>query len=109
MPNRKRKHQVILRLDDCEYKKFKDNLNKTGMKQREYIFNLVTQQPIFHIHALDEVEEQIRKIGVNINQIAKRANCNDEVLQDDLKLIMKEQIKIWQLLKQLKVVPQSNE
>ena len=84
---------MILRLDDCEYKKFKDNLNKTGMKQREYIFNLVTQQPIFQIHELDEVEEQIRKIGVNINQIAKRANCSDEVLQDDLKLIMKEQIK----------------
>lgn len=107
-PNRKRNHQVILRFNDAEYKKFKSRLDKTGMTQRGYVFNLVMQRPVLNISNLDGIEEQIRKIGVNINQVAKKVNISDNVLENDLKQILKEQVKIWQLLRQLKVEPLSN-
>ena len=107
-PNRKRNHQVILRFSDTEYKKFKSRLDKTGMTQSGYVFNLVMQRPILNVSQLNGIEEQIRKIGVNINQVAKKVNISDNVLENDLKQILKEQVKIWQLLRQLKVEPLSN-
>lgn len=107
VPNRKRKHQLLIRLNDAEYKILKSQLSKTGMSQREYLINLIINKPIFEIHDLDVVENQIRKIGININQIAKKANCNDYVAASDLNLLKEEQIKIWQSLKLLKVVPHS--
>lgn len=102
--NRKRKHQISIRLNDNEYEIFKTRLNETSLSQRKYIFNLIVNTPIFCIHELDIVEEQIRKIGVNINQIAKKVNTNSQATENELIAVKKEQIKIWQLLKQLKVV-----
>ena len=78
------------------------------MTQSGYVFNLVMQRPVLNISNLDGIEEQIRKIGVNINQVAKKVNISDNVLENDLKQILKEQVKIWQLLRQLKVEPLSN-
>ena len=78
------------------------------MTQSGYVFNLVMQRPVLNISNLDRIEEQIRKIGVNINQVAKKVNISDNVLENDLKQILKEQVKIWQLLRQLKVEPLSN-
>ena len=102
---RKRNHQVIIRLNDIEHSFFKSNLEKTGLTQREYILDLILQKPIFGIHELDGVEEQIRRIGVNINQISRKVNVDSNVLKKDLEIIQEEQLKIWRLLKQLRVVP----
>lgn len=48
---------------------------------------------------LKKLNQEIHKIGVNINQIAKRINETNRTYQDDINEIQKGVAEIWQLLK----------
>ena len=43
--------------------------------------------------------KEINKIGVNINQIAKRTNETNRIYEDDIKELKGELEQVWQLLK----------
>lgn len=47
---------------------------------------------------LKEINYNLRKIGVNINQIAKRINETNSVYQSDMEDIQRKVNEIWQLL-----------
>lgn len=51
--------------------------------------------------ALRDMTKEINKIGVNINQVAARANSTDNVYQEDLDYLKTEVEKIWQLQKSI--------
>ena len=80
--NRKRKRILLIRLNDKEY-------NEINVK----------------LHQVDGVEEEIRKIGVNINQIAKKINSTNKVQEQELKKILEAMKSVWLLLRQLEAGP----
>ena len=47
--------------------------------------------------AIKEQTAELQKIGVNVNQIAKRVNSNGNIYEQDLKEIKGALKKIWQL------------
>ncbi len=50
---------------------------------------------------MKELNFQLRKIGININQIAKRINETNSIYREDIRDVQNKQEEIWQLLKSL--------
>jgi len=50
---------------------------------------------------LKNLNYNLHKIGVNINQIAKRINETNAVYKSDVKDVMKKQNEIWELQKEI--------
>lgn len=101
--NRKRKRILLIRLDDKEYNTVIAKIAQTGLSRREFIYRAIIGVEIRKLHDIDGVEEEIRRIGVNINQIARKVNSLSAVEYWELKKLTEEVRKVWLLLKRLEV------
>lgn len=91
IPNRKRGKQVIIRLSEDEYELYMEKVKKSNLSQNEYFIKCVTGKKIIVIEGLKEILTELKRIGVNINQISK--NLNSGIFQEaseDIKYIRAE-------------------
>ncbi len=95
MENRNKK--MTFRLTENEYKIIREKIEKSGMTQQNFINIRQFQALIF----------QIKKIGVNVNQIVRLCNETGSVSESNVLGIRKELEKIWQLLRQLRTRTQA--
>jgi hypothetical protein len=74
--SRRRKHFVPLRLDDAEYQKLKEWSSASHRTMSGYLRELLADcQPVaFPPIEYQEVLYELRKIGINLNQIAGKAH-----------------------------------
>lgn len=74
--NRKRKHRITIRLNDKEYENLCDWSTAAHLSMNDYIrklvlgFRPIAAPPIEY----NDVLEELRKLGVNMNQLAVKAN-----------------------------------
>ena len=54
---------------------------------------------IYEYSSLNEISNNIRKIGVNINQIAKRINETNSIYQSDIMDIQRKVDELWHIQK----------
>ena len=117
--SRKRPKEWKTRVTEEEYQKLKKEVKQLGMTCQEY-----GEQALFHRTMLTredrvvldeilgetkEIKLQLRRIGNNINQLARTANVTGNVeamqelerLQEDLDYYGREADDIWQSLKRL--------
>jgi len=68
-------HKKTVRFSDDEYQKIEENLKAHHLKFSEFARAAILKK---RIHSKIEVEQiyQMKKIGTNINQIAKAVNAN---------------------------------
>ena len=102
MEKRKRDIQKKFRVNEEENKIIKEKMNKLGTND----FGAYARKMLIdgYIIKTDHIEirnliREINKSGVNINQIAKRANETNRVYEDDIKELKGELEEVWQLLK----------
>ena len=103
--NRKRKRILLIRLNDKEYNEINSKISETGLTKREFIYKAVVGAKIHKLHEAEEIEEEVRKIGVNINQIARKINSTNKVQEEELKKITEAMKSVWLLLRQLEAGP----
>lgn len=119
MANRKKSREWKIRLTEDEYRKLKTEIRQLGISCQEY-----GERALFHKIILDrdeqemleklleetkEIKLQLRKIGVNLNQMVHVANATGAMpelrriqeLQDDISYYGMEVDDVWQSLKQL--------
>jgi len=99
--NRKRPKQIVIRVSEEELAKIKLKVQKSNLKQSEYIIKCLLEKDIYVVEGLGELIKQVKYIGNNLNQITRavhegKANCSNEV-----KEIQKELSEVWQLLRLL--------
>lgn len=90
---RKRNIRIQVRLNDIEYAKLLDDIAKSKENISDYIRKLILgkdikEKPDYEFY---EVMKQLSKIGVNLNQIAKKANQTDKIDKD----YYKSEADIW--------------
>ena len=78
---RKRDILKTFYVDDEENKRLKQNAKKAGLNESSYIRNLIMgykpkEQPTENMY---EIIKQLQLVGINLNQIARKANALDIV------------------------------
>lgn len=98
--NRTRAKQVVIRMSEEEYAAMKNKVEASGMKQSEYLIKCITNKNVTNTDGVKELAIQLKRVGVNLNQIAEALNSKGYY---DYRLITQNQEElneIWQLLKQ---------
>lgn len=95
---RKRENRITVRLTDEEYEKFIKLVEKSKMSQQDYLLKAALKKKITVIEGIGNLVEQVRKIGININQVVKLSNENKYVTDSEVNKIIELLIDIWNLL-----------
>ncbi|MCD8239473.1 MAG: MobC family plasmid mobilization relaxosome protein [Clostridiales bacterium] len=77
MANRFRNKLLGIRLTEKEWAFIKAKIEKSGLSQREYLLQALSKKPIIVKPYGHEIASEIKAIGRNINQIAKKVNSRE--------------------------------
>ena len=98
--NRTRPKQIVIRLTEEEFAKVKAQVEKSGMKQQDYLIRAITNKPITNTDGLKELVPEIKRVGNNLNQLSRKANEGYVIGVEQLEQAQKELSEVWQSLKQ---------
>ena len=117
--NRRRNRAVTIRMNETEYTDFMKRVDESGLSQQSYFINAVRGAvitPSDEIAALKEIskafaglEQQLRGLSTNVNQMAHVANGRGELptendldlLSDQLAGYRRESESLWQSIRLL--------
>ena len=80
-------------VNDTENQKIKAQMTAAGIDNFSVYARLMLlhgEVKLVDFSALDKLRKEINRIGVNVNQIAKYANTNETISQEDLSQIFEE-------------------
>lgn len=98
--NRTRPKQIVIRVSEEELEQIKSKVEQSGKNQQQYIIEALTQKEVVNLDAVKELYPELKRIGNNLNQIAKTLNGKGYY---DYRLItqnQKELNEVWQSLRQ---------
>ena len=96
----KKDSKLNIRLTNKEKNLIEEKANKCKMTMTEFVIKSCLNSNIVIIDGLDKVDTELRRIGNNINQLARLAN--ERIIQEvNLREVRIEVNQVWLLLKQL--------
>lgn len=98
-----RTRKMTFRLTEEEYNIIQNKVSKAGISQQQFLLKTALGKEILCIKEFQSLILQIKKIGVNVNQIARHANGTGSVTEQEIAEVKGELNQIWQLLKQSKI------
>ena len=98
-----RTRKMTFRLTEDEYNTVKDKVTESGISQQKFLLQTALEKEIIHIKEYQDLIFQIKKIGININQIARRCNETGFISDTDISEVKGGLEDIWQLLSQSKI------
>lgn len=101
--NRKREKQIKFYVNEKEYDQIKKKVEKSKLKQQEYLIKSALNKKIIVIDGLKEILLELSREGNNLNQIAKKIN---EGGQKDIKEMKNKLNNLWNLIE--KILKESN-
>ena len=99
MVNRKRDIQKFFRVNEEEDKMIKEKMKQLGTDNfGAYARKMLIDGYVVKTDytTIKNLIKEINKIGVNINQIAKRTNETNRIYEDDIKELKGELEQVWQ-------------
>lgn len=104
---RSRKNAVQVYLNDEELAFLEQRVKEMGYKTKsEFLRKAALQCAVFVVdtnaifNEVKKLSSELRRIGVNINQIARRVNETNEIFAADIQELKEGQIQIWHMLEQ---------
>ena len=101
--NRKREKQIKFYVNEKEYDQIKKKVEKSKLKQQEYLIKSALNKKIIVIDGLKEILLEPSREGNNLNQIAKKINEGE---QKDIKEMKNKLNNLWDLIE--KILKESN-
>ncbi|HAT4318843.1 plasmid mobilization protein [Clostridium perfringens] len=101
--NRKRDKQIKFYVNEKEYEQIKKNVEKSKLKQQEYLIKSALNKKIIVVDGLKEILLELSREGNNLNQIAKKINEGE---QRDIKEMKNKLNNLWDLIE--KFLKESN-
>ncbi len=102
MANRKRNHPMMFYVSDEEYKMIRRKMYLSHTRNMSaYLRKMAIDGYILHTDTapLKKQYEEMHKIGVNINQIAKKVNATGELYPEEMKEVKELIQQIWHILR----------
>ncbi|EOU1495537.1 plasmid mobilization relaxosome protein MobC [Clostridium perfringens] len=93
--NRKREKQIKFYVNEKEYEQIKKKVEKSKLKQQEYLIKSALNKKIIVIDGLKEILLELSREGNNLNQIAKKINEGE---QKDIKEMKNKLNNLWDLI-----------
>ena len=94
--NRKRNVQIKFRVTEEEAEQIRKKIEKSGGTIQNFMLTCIKKT-----NGNKELLPELKRIGNNLNQIAKRCNEGGELARaDEVEQIKKELEKVWQSLRQ---------
>ena len=100
MSQRSRYIQIKFRVSEEEAEQLRKKVEQSGKSMQEYLLGCALNKPITNTDGIKELYPEIKRIGNNLNQIAKALNGSTYYSYSLITQNQKELEKIWQLLKQ---------
>jgi predicted DNA-binding protein len=98
--NKTRPKQLSFRVNEEEYQKLQERVQESGKTQQEYILSCVLDKKIVNTDGIKELIPELKRIGNNLNQIAKRCNEGGVLPSEAEVREQGEELKqVWQLLR----------
>ena len=98
--NKTRPKQLSFRVNEEEYQKLQERVQESGKNQQEYILSCVLDKKIVNTDGIKELIPELKRIGNNLNQIAKRCNEGGVLPSEAEVREQGEELKqVWQLLR----------
>lgn len=99
--SRLRNKLINFRVTQSEADQIKKKISAAGLGKERYLRTMAIEGKIFRqdLESVRLLATEIRKIGVNINQIAKVANETGSVESDSIDKLKRYMEEIWQLVK----------
>ncbi|MFH5935883.1 plasmid mobilization protein [Clostridium perfringens] len=101
--NRKREKQIKFYVNEKEYEQIKKKVEKSKLKQQEYLIKSALNKKIIVIDGLKEILLELSREGNNLNQRAKKINEGE---QRDIKEMKNKLNDLWDLIE--KILKESN-
>lgn len=107
--NRKRAKQIIIRVDEEEYKIIKHKAELAGKNMTQYIryMSIVGRIIKADLEDIKILSTNLGRFSSSANQIAKRANATGNVYEEDIMEIKSMEEEIWQELKSIRLILRS--
>lgn len=99
--NRTRPYRLTVRLSAEELQKVKKRVKESGRTQRDFALHALLSIKIINDYGMCSLLPELRRIGNNLNQIARRCNQGGNPTYHEIVVMQKELSGLWQLLRQL--------
>lgn len=98
--NKTRPKQLSFRVSEEEYQQLQEKISESGKNQQEYILSCVLEKQIVNTDGIKELIPELKRIGNNLNQIAKRCNEGGMLPSEaEVRKHGEELNKVWQSLR----------
>lgn len=92
--------KITIRVTQDEAEKINKKAMESYLTQNEYIKRSALNKDIIVVEGLKDLTLEIKRIGININQISKKLNQDNNLTDKEKEILLNEVKKLWQLLKQ---------
>ena len=101
---RNRNNQIVIRLNDKEYKYFRKQVELSGLPMNTYIIHLIMGYKIKERPHRDyaKLAWEISKVGTNINQIAHKVNATGNASNSNIDTAILLLKKIIELMRDMR-------
>ncbi len=94
-----RTKKLTFRVTEEELHSIKKKVHEAGISQQQFLLKSALDKEIRHLKEYQSLMMQIKKIGVNINQIARHCNETGVLAGHEMHEIKRGMEQIWRLLR----------
>ncbi|MCB2295951.1 plasmid mobilization relaxosome protein MobC [Clostridium algoriphilum] len=103
---RTRSKQIVLRTTEKEFELIQEKVEKSKLKQNEFLLNCALQKDIIVIDGLRDLLLELVREGKNLNQIARALNQKDDFYLNEITKLKEKLTDLWgtaeEILKEVK-------
>ena len=101
MDREKKTVEICVRVTPAEKKELQEKANAAHLSLSRYLVKSASDRKVFQTENIAKLIYEIRKIGINVNQIAHVANGQGFILQSDLVTVKRQMDAVFEITKKI--------
>ena len=99
--NKNRPNKITFRLSDSELQELRARIQKSGFNEQQFLIRALFSKKLVEKETLHQLLVELRREGVNLNQIARACNSGNVTFETDrINQSIANLEKLWPFLRQ---------